>query len=1165
MLQFADLKKKQITICQKLIPIGKTRENIDTFNAMANDEYVSDNKNEIKKLIKEMARFEIDEKLSNIKGSLDFTNLFTLMNKVDESENKEEILQELFFERAALAKTISSELNFKYTSAKTITEKLPKFISNNYDGDEKEKYLELVDKVKSRQAMFNRFEESIDFIAGELIKKNTLVYRLLVENSQIFLSNYKRIKEQDISSIITNLDVDDSIKTVLQNQCISFTPDNYNELLTQAKIDKYNYCISMINSELNVFCSVNKLSYSSYELKKLYKMILCEKDLLFEKINKFTDDEQVIDTYNDFITNVNDSNLFEKINSSAMDYDNIYIRPNFINAYSNITYGKWNIVSDCIKAHVEDLRLAGKNKITYEKYVENISIVKIDTIVNDYSSELGVKVNGRDYIEIIKEQLLHKYKEVTNDNISLKSDASIVSETIRKELDYALGTIRLLKLFDFENENFNSANEMALNEILDTLNPANLLYNMARNYITQKPSQKSKLNLVFDTNGFAGGWSESVESQKRVTLLKDDEGNKYLGIYNLNGCRANNTSVAAVVKNIQENLDTNSTKYYEKMIYSAVPDAAKDIPRLFINKSENNELIKKFKNKEHKENEEFKNELIEFIKRQIALHPTWSKYKFVYKDNYGSYEDFCNDINKQGYMLNWEKIDKSIIDNYVESGCIYLFRIHNNDYSKYKKTYSKVKAHTQYLDYLFSDENSKTKLIKLLGGAEVFYREPQIKNPYMHKKGSVLVNKKYKNGSPIGNEYKDLVIKAQTTALDNVSTKVSSRYIVKDNRYRKEQFELHFPILIGEERATDYEKICKNYIKNSNHTIVIGRGKNHLLYVSIYENNKVINAFPLDTVNGTNFKAKLEQIEELKNEQRKTWKNISSNRELLNGYVSAAIAPITDMVLKYKATVVIEIGDSSSKSRNLLPNRAYKIFKEALMKKLAFLTDKNKEMDEPGGLLHPYHLVNIDARNPNRSINAAQNGIVMQVPAFYCALTDPESNLCNLTYAKTLKEKKQVLKKIGEIKYNKDEDIFTFIYDISKFNKDMKGVYECNSNGLRLIYNNNSEKKINLSQYLKNMLQCKSIDYKSGIINYDSEDKESIEAMFLIIRYTLQMLNKTFYISPVTNLTVQSNDCTESMINQNMYNRFLLLKDNLLLNKPIKYLSIKDVYSKLKP
>lgn len=116
--------------------------------------------------------------------------------------------------------------------------------------------------------------------------------------------------------------------------------------------------------------------------------------------------------------------------------------------------------------------------------------MKIDTIVNDYSSELGVKVNGRDYIEIIKEQLLHKYKEVTNDNISLKSDASIVSETIRKELDYALGTIRLLKLFDFENENFNSANEMALNEILDTLNPANLLYNMARNYITQNHLKK---------------------------------------------------------------------------------------------------------------------------------------------------------------------------------------------------------------------------------------------------------------------------------------------------------------------------------------------------------------------------------------------------------------------------------------------------------------------------------------------------------------------------------------------------------------------------------------------------------------------------------------------------------------------------------------------------
>ena len=77
MIEFTDLKQKQITICQKLIPVGKTRENIDAFNAMANDEYVSDNKNEIKKLIKEMARSEINEKLTNIKESLDFTNLFT--------------------------------------------------------------------------------------------------------------------------------------------------------------------------------------------------------------------------------------------------------------------------------------------------------------------------------------------------------------------------------------------------------------------------------------------------------------------------------------------------------------------------------------------------------------------------------------------------------------------------------------------------------------------------------------------------------------------------------------------------------------------------------------------------------------------------------------------------------------------------------------------------------------------------------------------------------------------------------------------------------------------------------------------------------------------------------------------------------------------------------
>lgn len=70
----------------------------------------------------------------------------------------------------------------------------------------------------------------------------------------------------------------------------------------------------------------------------------------------------------------------------------------------------------------------------------------------------------------------------------------------------------------------------------------------------------------------------------------------------------------------------------------------------------------------------------------------------------------------------------------MDNGCIYLFKIS----SKYDRYNFKKSIHEKYVDALFSDENENGKLIKLLGNAEVFYREPQIKNPYIHKKEAYL-------------------------------------------------------------------------------------------------------------------------------------------------------------------------------------------------------------------------------------------------------------------------------------------------------------------------------------------------------------------------------------------------------------------------------------------
>ena len=120
---FTDLKQKQITICQKLIPVGMTRKNIDIFNAMESDEYVSENKGEIRKLIKLLAREKMEEGISKAKPNLSFTKLLGLMSEYNEadSEHKMKVLERLFDERVRLANIIASEFKAKFSCADTIT------------------------------------------------------------------------------------------------------------------------------------------------------------------------------------------------------------------------------------------------------------------------------------------------------------------------------------------------------------------------------------------------------------------------------------------------------------------------------------------------------------------------------------------------------------------------------------------------------------------------------------------------------------------------------------------------------------------------------------------------------------------------------------------------------------------------------------------------------------------------------------------------------------------------------------------------------------------------------------------------------------------------------------------------------------------------------------
>ena len=165
MERIAGLKQKQITLCQKLIPVGKTRENMDKIRVMAMDEYVHENSARLKKLVKTVAREKMEEVLRENGKNIDFAHMFELLGMYDACDNREErdmLSQELFKERMELATQFSKMFDFKFKSAATVKTLLPEYVKRKFNGDERERLLKLLDQVSSRQSVFNRFEGRID-------------------------------------------------------------------------------------------------------------------------------------------------------------------------------------------------------------------------------------------------------------------------------------------------------------------------------------------------------------------------------------------------------------------------------------------------------------------------------------------------------------------------------------------------------------------------------------------------------------------------------------------------------------------------------------------------------------------------------------------------------------------------------------------------------------------------------------------------------------------------------------------------------------------------------------------------------------------------------------------------------------------------------------------
>ena len=221
-------------------------------------------------------------------------------------------------------------------------------------------------------------------------------------------------------------------------------------------------------------------------------------------------------------------------------------------------------------------------------------------------------------------------------------------------------------------------------------------------------------------------------------------------------------------------------------------------------------------------------------------------------------------------------------------------------------------------------------------------------------------------------------------------------------------------------------------------------------------------------------------------------------------------------MIRYNAIVLLEdLNVGFKRGRQKVESSVYQQFEKALIDKLNYLVEKNKNADEIGGLLHAYQLTN-DLKLQNK--NGKQDGFLFYVPAWNTSKIDPVTGFVNLldTRYENIAKAQSFFNKFDSIRYNKEQDRFEFNFDYNNFTakaEDTRTHWTLCTYGTRVETFRNIEKNSNWdSREIDLTTEWKSFFAKHNI-PLDANLKEVI----------LLQSNKIFYaeILHLMNLTLQ--------------------------------------------
>lgn len=1193
--RFSNLYPLSKTLCFELKPIGDTLRYIRESGILDDDRHRADSYIKVKKIIDEYHKEFVSRVLSDFElkydstdGKDSLTEYYMYYKMKTRNEADKENFKTI---QTNLRKQISSKLckdeAFKRIDKKELIQNdLLEFVEDLPDNQEKKA---LIEEFKNFTTYFTGFHENRQNMYTSEEKSTAISYRLINENLPKFIDNigvFEKLYGTEIIDKLPGLYSDFQEYMNVEDISDMFQLAFYSMVLTQEQIDVYNAIIGgkTLSDDvkikgLNEYINLYNQQHKEAKLPKfkfLFKQILSDRNAISWLPEEFESDNQTLEAikgcYDNLCLNVLGDNSLKLLLESLGEYDltGIFLSNDLQLAdISKKIFGHWNVIQKAIQMQIEKITPQKRNE-SYDEYqnrilkqfknadsfsIEDINVclrncgVFIEGGVEKYFQNLGAIDSEMEQTEDVFNRIANAYEDIRDLlNNSYPEENNLAQDKMNVEkIKALLDALKNLQHFikpllgkgDEANKDEQFYGEFA--RLWDELDQITPLYNMVRNYVTQKPYSNEKIKLNFENSTLLDGWDVNKERDNSAVILRKD-GLYYLGIMN-----------KKYNKIFEEYPSDFNKACYEKMEYKLLPGANKMLPKVFFSKSRIDEfkpsaqLMEKYKNGTHKKGDNFSlhdcHALIDFFKSSIEKHEDWRQFCFQFSDteSYQGMSGFYREVEQQGYKLTFKNISAEYIDKQVSEGKLYLFQIYNKDFSPYAKGIPNM--HTLYWKMLFDCQNLSNVVYKLNGQAEVFFRKSSIQCNYpTHPANQPIKNKNINNKK---------------------ETSVFAYDLIKDRRYTVDKFQFHVPITMNYKASglTNINGEVNNFIQNNEdiHVIGIDRGERHLLYLSLidgrgrikeqYSLNTIVNEYNGNTY-ATNYHDLLKHREDERLKARQSWQSIENIKELKEGYLSQVIHKISELVVKYNAIVVLEdLNFGFMRSRQKVEKQVYQKFEKMLIDKLNYLVDKKKDKDEYGGLLKAYQFTN---KFESFQKMGKQSGFLFYVPAWNTSKIDPVTgfvNLLDLSY-ESISKSKLFFSKFDFIRYNASKNWFEFAINYDNFTQKAEGTktywtictYGDRIETFRNIDKNSQwdSKTINLTDEFKTLFAEYGIDIQSNLKECISnqDDKRFFERLIHLLRLTLQMRNSVtgseidYLISPVADengVFYDSRNCADSL------------------------------------